>query len=109
MFSLCMCVLNARDIAKANGYVQEKDKTFFKPITASVIMGVVTYGGYLALDVLIGGKIATILAIFIAMVTYAVSILKLGGLSEEELLGMPKGNQIVYICKKFHLISKHVF
>lgn len=109
VFSLCMCVLNARDIAKANGYVQEKDKTFFKPITASVIMGVVTYGGYLALDVLIGGKIATILAIFIAMVTYAVSILKLGGLSEEELLGMPKGNQIVYICKKFHLISKHVF
>ncbi|MDD3403275.1 MAG: polysaccharide biosynthesis protein [Hespellia sp.] len=109
IFSLCMCILNARDIAKASGYKQEKDKTFFKPVTASVIMGVATYACYLIFDIFIGGKIATLIAIVVAVLVYAISLLKLGGLSEDELRSMPKGDLIVHICKKFHLISKEIF
>lgn len=109
IFSLCMCILNAKDIAKANGYKQERDKTFFKPVTASVIMGIATYASYLIFDIFIGGRIATLIAIMVALLVYVVSLLKLGGLSEDELRSMPKGNLIVPICKKFHLISKEIF
>ncbi|SHJ90753.1 putative polysaccharide biosynthesis protein [Hespellia stercorisuis] len=109
IFSLLMCVLNARDIRKANGYRQERDKTFYKPITASVIMGVITYAVRLGLALIMNGKIATILSILVAVIVYAISLLKLGALTEEEILEMPKGQVIVRICKRFHLLNRQIF
>ena len=104
VFALCMCILNIRAIHKANGHRQEMEKTFVKPLLAAVIMGVVTYAVHLVLDLLIGGRIPTILSILAAVAVYAVSILKLGALSPEDIRDLPQGRKILRICRKLHLL-----
>ena len=56
VFSLCMSILNARAIRKTCGYRQELDRTFIKPLTAAVIMGIVIYVLHLVLDLLFSGR-----------------------------------------------------
>lgn len=104
VFALCMCILNIRAIHKANGHRQEMEKTFVKPLLAAVIMGVVTYAVHLVLDLLIGGRIPTILSILAAVAVYAVGILKLGALSPEDIRDLPQGRKILRICRKLHLL-----
>lgn len=108
VFALCMCILNLRAIHKANGHRQEVEKTYVKPLLAAVIMGVVTYAVHLVLDLLIGGRIPTILSILVAVVVYAVSILKLGALSPEDIRDLPQGRKILRICMKLHLLPHGV-
>ena len=90
-----MCIRDSR---------QEMEKTFVKPLLAAVIMGVVTYAVHLVLDLLIGGRIPTILSILAAVAVYAVSILKLGALSPEDIRDLPQGRKILRICRKLHLL-----
>lgn len=107
VFALCMCFLNVRAIHTTCGYHQEIDRTFIRPLIAAVIMGIVTYVVYLIFDIIIGGRvIPTVLAILVAVVVYAVAILKLGTLSEEEILALPQGRKIYSLCWKFRLLPK---
>ena len=105
IFSIIMCIMNAHDIREAVGYVQEQRKTFVIPSIASGIMGIVTFVVYLVLDIFIGGRIATVLALIIAVITYGVSLLLLGGLSEDEILEMPKGATLVTFLRRLHLLK----
>ena len=108
IFSLCMCYLNIRAIRLTCGYRQEIDKTYLKPLTAALVMGIVTYVVHLLFDVLIGGRfVATGLSILIAMQVYAVVVLKLGTLSKKDFTALPKGDAIYRICKKLHLLPGH--
>ena len=108
IFSLCMCYLNIRAIRLTCGYRQEIDKTYLKPLTAALVMGIVTYVVHLLFDVLIGGRfVATGLSILIAMSVYAVVVLKLGTLSKKDFTALPKGAAIYRICKKLHLLPGH--
>lgn len=107
VFSLCMCLLNSRAIRTTCGYRQEVDKTFIRPLTASVIMGVITYAVHLILSIMIGGRfLPAILSILIAVIVYAVCILKLGALSDEDIYALPQGRKIYRICKKLHLLPE---
>lgn len=107
VFSLCMCILNARAIRSTCGYHQEIDRTFIKPLTAAVIMGIFTYMAHLLLDLTVGGRfIATTVSILIAVVVYAVSVLKLGVLNSRDLKELPQGQKIYRICKKYHLLPR---
>lgn len=103
-----MCYLNIRAIRLTCGYRQEIDKTYLKPLTAALVMGIVTYVVHLLFDVLIGGRfVATGLSILIAMPVYAVVVLKLGTLSKKDFTALPKGDAIYRICKKLHLLPGH--
>lgn len=105
VFSLCMCFLNARAIHNTCGYHQEIDKTFIRPLIAAVIMGVATYAVHLLLDVIIGGRfIPTVIAVLIAVAVYGVCILRLGALSEDDILALPQGRKIFRFCKKLRLL-----
>ncbi len=104
VFSLSMCILNAKAIYKYSGYVQEKKNTFIKPLIAAGIMGAVTFVFHKLFDLIIGGRIATVLALLVAVAVYAVCVLKIGAFTEGELLAMPKGSSIVNLAKKFRLI-----
>ena len=84
--------------------VQEKKKTFLIPTLASLIMGVIAIVIHLIFELFAGPYIATIIALLAAVATYGVSIVALGGITEEELLGMPKGAALVTICRRLHLI-----
>ena len=109
IFSLSMCILNAHNIREAIGYKQETKKTFVIPCIASAIMGVSVYLVNLVLSMFISGRIAILIALVIAVVVYAISLLKLGGLTEDEILEMPKGASLLTICKKFHLINDRFY
>ena len=109
VFSLVMCIMNAHDIREATGYIQERQRTFIIPGIAAAIMGVVTFLLDLILDVFIGGRIATLLVLIVTVAVYGISLLKLGGLTEDELLAMPKGATLIMICKKLHLLNESMY
>lgn len=107
VFSLCMCILNGRAIRSACGYRQEIDRSFIKPLTAALIMGICTYLVHLFLDVTIGGRfIPTTVSILIAVIVYAFSTLKLGVFTGQDLKDLPQGNKIYKICRKYHLLPR---
>lgn len=109
IFSLCMCIMNAHDIREACGYMQEKQRSFVIPGIAAALMGGAAFLIHLVLDIFIGGRIPTLLALMAAVIIYAVSLLKFGGLTEDELLEMPKGATMIGICRKLHLLKDNYY
>ncbi len=105
IFSLSMCILNSQAIRRTIGYHQELQKTFIIPLISSGIMGVISFVIQFVLAIFINGKIATIIAIFVALIAYGVSLLLLGGLTEGEILAMPKGKTIARLLMKLHLLK----
>ena len=104
-FAFLMCVLNSRSIAKYMRYRQEVVRTFLIPTAASAIMGVAAFGVHKGMMlVLKSNAAATLVACMAAVGIYAVALLLLKGLSEEELLGFPKGRTLVSFAKKLHLM-----
>ena len=104
VFSLIMCILNGLSVKKYSGFTPNIMKTFIKPAIASVIMGIVVFAVYFAGSKVIPSSICTILAILVGVITYAVALLLIRGLTEEELESFPKGTLIIRIAKKFHLL-----
>ena len=109
VFSLSMCIMNSHDIREACGYVQERQRTFVIPGIAAGIMGIAAYLAHLVLDIFVGGRFATLVALFTAVIVYAVCLLKMGGLTEDELLSMPKGATLISICRKLHLLNDSAY
>ncbi|WP_461810152.1 putative polysaccharide biosynthesis protein [Faecalimonas sp.] len=106
VFSLSMCILNGHALKKAIGYHQEYYKTFILPLIASIIMGVVAFIIQVGLTNIIPEKIATIISVCVAIIVYSLALLLLGGLTENEILSMPKGRKIAQFLKKFHLLRE---
>lgn len=109
VFSFSMCVLNQRALHREIGYKQEKMKTFVIPLMASIIMGVVALISQMILEIILPPKIATVLTLFVAVIVYGVALLLLGGLTEEEILAMPKGHLLVKVLKKVHLLKEEYY
>lgn len=105
VFSLCMCVLNSVALKKATGYHQEMKRTFLIPLGAATIMGVITFAINLIVGAFAPKPVATIIAVLIAMATYGISLLKLGALTPNEILALPKGKKLLGILQKFHLVG----
>ena len=97
-FSLVMCLLNAHSI-----------KTFIKPALSAAVMGVVCFLiQYGVQRVLPFGRvcfaICVIIAVPVGALIYFAAIIKLKVFTEEELTKIPKGNLIVKLAKKLHLL-----
>lgn len=105
VFSLAMCIFNAHDIYEAIGYKQERHRTFVIPSLAALVMSVVVYVVNLVMNIFVGGRLGILIALVAAVLTFAICLLAFGGLSESEILEMPKGATILSICKKLHLIK----
>ena len=100
-----MAFLNQYSVRKASGFTQEFERTFAYPLVASAIMGVISFLIYRLLLLIIGSKrIAVIPALIIAVPVYFAALLLSGGLTEAELLEMPKGEKIVKLAKKVRLL-----
>ena len=63
-----------------------------------------TLGTHWLFNTLIGGRIATVLAMLIAVIVYGAGILLLGALTEEEMRSLPRGAVLIRMCKKLHLL-----
>ena len=106
IFSLSMCILNARSLKHDAGYRQEVKNTFLIPSIASIVMGGAAFVIYFLCNLVISQNVAVIIALIVAVLIYAVSLLKLGGLSSEEILALPKGSTLLSLFRKLHLVKR---
>lgn len=105
IFSLCMCILNSMALKKATKYNQEVKRTFLIPIGAAAIMSIVTFGANYLIGKIAPKPITTILALVIAVAVYGISLLKLGALTPDEIVALPKGASIYGLLQKLHLVN----
>lgn len=84
VFSLSMCILNARALRKTVGYCQEWKTSFLIPLGAAAMMGVVILLLSNGLASVIPDKLLTILTVIAAVAVYGVALLKMGALSLKE-------------------------
>ena len=105
VFALAMSILNLLKIRKVSGFKIDFVSTFGKPFAAAAVMGIVTFGVFRLFDTLIGGRVIPVcISLFVAILVYAVVMLKIGTLSEDDILDLPMGGRILRISKKFHLL-----
>ena len=104
-FGLMMCVLNARCIADILQYDQEYFRTFLLPAAASAVMGLACFGVYQLFHLITkSNTFSTILAIIVAVVVYAVLIMVLRAVSEEELYEFPMGGRLARLARMMRLL-----
>lgn len=105
LYSGIMCVLNQRAVRKATGYRQEIAKTFVIPGLAAAFMGAIAWAVYEGMLMITSSMtISVIPAIVIAVIVYFVMLILMGGLTEQEMRGFPKGHLLVKIAKKCKLL-----
>ena len=92
-------------IKKAIGFKFEFKKYILKPALATIGMAIVSYGIYALMNIflasIIPSKVITVIALLIAVVTYAILVLLLKVISSEEMLMIPYGNKINQFVAKF--------
>lgn len=104
IFALIMCILNGVAIKKVIDYKQEIKSTFIIPGIAAIFMGVVVYLIYFVMFKVVSNSISTLLAIIIGGIVYFILLIALKGVVREDLERIPKGEIIISIAEKFHLM-----
>lgn len=82
-----------------------------KPLVCSVLCGIAAYTSHgifntLLPDITKGGHsvtnvIATVIAVFFAVIVYAISMLLVNGIAKEDIITLPKGEKIAKILAKY--------
>ena len=80
-------------------------KLSIKPILATLIMAICSYGAFIFVKSFVGIRISTIIAIIIAVIVFAISVVILKIFSKEEIEMLPKGEKVYSVLKKLHLYS----
>ena len=78
-------------------------KFAIKPAIATTIMGICSYFIYLVLKGIIIERLATIIAIIVAVIVYLLSVVILKIFTKEELKMMPAGDKIIKILEKLKI------
>lgn len=113
VYSLIMCILNNIFMRKYLDYKQEMDKTFARPVVASLIMGAVAFGAYHGIAYLLKmimqsayfiNLIALMIAVGVGGLLYFILVIKLKAVKENDLKNLPKGHMVLKIAKKMRLL-----
>ncbi len=78
-------------------------KFVIKPVIATAMMGICSYYSYLSLSRIITAKLATILAMVLAVVVYALAIVALKVFNKEEICMMPSGEKLCKVLTKLKI------
>ena len=78
-------------------------KFVVKPIIASVIMGICSYFTYFVLEGIIIERMATIIAIVVAVIIYVLAVIVLKIFTKEEFLALPAGDKVIKILEKLKI------
>ncbi len=106
IFALCMSILNMRAIHKACGFKQDIQKMYVKPLIAAAVMGVAAYAVHFLVSLVLPGRvIATTAAVLVAVIVYAVLVVRLGTLSQDDMLALPMGGRLLAICKRLGIFQ----
>lgn len=105
-YAATMSLLNARSVKKYLNYRQDIKGAYFIPLASAIVMGVVAGGIYYGLYWLIPINVICLMgSITVAVPVYFVVLIKLGGMSEEDFLHLPKGRSLLRIAKKINLMK----
>lgn len=77
-----------------------------KPIIASAMMGIVSYGTFILMNGIIATKMATIIALVVAVIVYLLSVIVLRIFSEEDILMLPYGKKIYAVLVKMGIYKE---
>lgn len=106
-YPLVVCYLNGRSVKKHLEFKQEVTRTFCVPLIASFVMGVATLLVYEGIYLITHSMILAIIpSIIVAVLTYFILVLKLQGLSRQELYEFPMGRRMSILADKLHLLKK---
>ena len=81
-------------------------KMIMKPLIASIMMAIVSYGVFILLKGIIATKMATIIALIVAVIVYLLSILVLKVFSKEDILMLPYGTKIYAVLVKIGIYKQ---
>ena len=76
-----------------------------KPLLACAGMGAAAWAVYTGLQGLLGGNLATVAAIVVAVPVYLVLTVLFGAVGREELLFLPKGDRLAAALRRMHLLK----
>ncbi len=77
----------------------------FKPLFASLIMGVICFLSYKGIFIVLKNNIvATIFSVLLSMFVYFFVMLFIKGILKEDIYMLPAGGKIVYLCEKLYLL-----
>ena len=100
-----MCILNAHSVKKYLNYEQEFKKTFITPILSSLIMGIITWASYTAIYYITSNNILGLaISVIASCSVYFIVMIKLQGVTEQDLRSFPKGGVLIRLAKKFKLL-----
>ena len=106
-YPLLVCVLNGYSVSAHLGFKQEITKCFCVPFLSSVIMGIVTFVVFRLFHLLTKSNVISLLPALVAAVcVYFVLVLKLKGLTREELYEFPFGRKMSIVADKLHLLEE---
>lgn len=103
-YALLMCILNQLGLRRYADYRFDVVGILLKPLAASAVMGLACFGVYRLFHILFGNTVSTIAAILAAIVVYFIVLLLIRGVSETDLKKLPKGELLVRLAKKLHLL-----
>ena len=101
VYSFMMCVLNSIS-------VRQNFKTMFlMPAIAAAIMGAAAKGTYMGMQLFVSSNIICLVpSLLVAVIVYFVAALMIGAVGREQLLNLPKGQLIVRVAEKCHLLRR---
>lgn len=76
-------------------------KFVFKPVIATIAMAICSYAVFLILESINIGKLATIIAMLVAVIVYILTIIVLKIFTKEEIFMIPYGQKLYKILEKF--------
>lgn len=105
VYSFMMCVLNSISVRHCIGVGENFKTMFLMPAIAAAIMGVAAKAVYMGMHVLITSNIICLVpSLIVAVIVYFVAALMIGAVGREQLLNLPKGQLIVRMAEKCHLL-----
>lgn len=81
-------------------------KFILKPILATAMMGICSCAVYLLLVGIIAAKLATIIAILVAVLVYGLAVIALKIFTKEEIFMIPYGNKLYKILERLEIYKE---
>lgn len=105
-FPMTTCLLNWRFLRARLPHRQNLKKIFLVPLLSSALMGLVAWGGYHLLHLLVKSNlVCTLVAILLAVGCYFVLVLALRCFSKKELYELPLGRTIATLAGRLGLLK----
>lgn len=104
--SMTVTTIEITILTKVLSFDSSKKDMLFKPLMATVFMGIAAWGThYLVSTYIVKGAIATLVAIVMAVIVYGISLLKLEVFSREDYHMLPYGDKIHKVLEKLKLVK----